>query len=715
MRFAAIPSPSLNQFSLIRRPFLPFLVLALTLVSSTSAAEQPALTQDHASNTLNTSALGPVTDPYSMRAGGFLVRHPDGFRRAPTVATEVDIQVTGLIARTKLIQRFHNSTTDWVEGIYVFPLPDRAAVDSLEMRIGDRVIEGQIQERAEAKATYKKAKREGRKASLVEQERPNIFTISVAHLGPDEEIEIALSYQEDVRYDQGEFSLRFPMVVAPRYIPGTQGVNGFPGSGWATNTDQVPDAQRITPPALSAAAEQENRVSLRARLDIGFPLERLVSTSHAIRTELREDESYEVLPRGTSLLADSDFVLRWTPLVGETPRAALFREEWEGAQYALLMVLPPNPEKAQRARLSREMIIVIDTSGSMSGESIVQAKKAVAHALSRLQPEDTFNVIQFSSTTTSLFSEARPAEKKALGEAKAWVTQLKADGGTEMLPAIEAALRPGSTSRAVRQVIFVTDGAVGHETMLFAAITKQLGKTRLYSVGIGSAPNSHFMTKAAQFGRGTFTYIADPGQVEDQMNGLFAKLDHPVLHDLEVDWGTNHIEAWPARIPDVYLGEPVVIAARLPDTNGRVTLRGRREGELVRIDLGLAGGSEQAGIARIWARRKVAHLMDSLSEGADLGQVSSEVATIGVRHHLVTRWTSLVAVDLTPTAPLNMESESRAIPGQRPKGAGISQGFAQVGAQVGKLPQGATPFQLLLVLGTGLLTASGVLAQLKRR
>jgi Ca-activated chloride channel family protein len=204
------------------------------------------------------------------------------------------------------------------------------------------------------------------------------------------------------------------------------------------------------------------------------------------------------------------------------------------------------------------------------------------------------------------------------------------------------------------------------------------------------------MTRAAQFGRGTFTYIGAPSQVQEKMNSLFSKLDHPVLHDLEVDWDANFVEAWPARIPDVYLGEPIVIAARLPATEGRVTLRGRRESENVRIDLGLGGGSQQSGVARLWARRKIAHLMDTLSEGADRNQVSTEVAALGIRHHLVTRWTSLVAVDITPTAPVDAKLKTSAVPGHLPKGADAAR-------MLGRLPQGATPFPLLLCLGTGML------------
>ncbi len=651
-----------------------------------------------------------------MRSGGLLFETTDGYRSAPRLATDVEITVTGLIARTRVSQRFSNPTKDWVEGVYVFPLPERSAVDSLEMRVGERLIKGRVEERARAKATYEKAKTEGRKASLVEQERPNLFTTSIANLGPGEEVEVTLTYQEDVHYEGGRFELRFPLVVAPRFIPGEARVEGFAGTGWSANTNRVPDAARITPPVAPPSADHRHPVRIHARLDAGFALEQIESSSHPIRVSAGPDHVYEVRLDDRSVPANADFLLEWQPIVGASPAAALFHERWQGEDYALLMVLPPTPGAAKGRLVSREIIIVIDTSGSMGGESIEEARRAVDFALGTLRPEDAFNVIRFDSSCQSLFESSRPATAAAVAEARGWVQKLEAGGGTEMLPALEAALEPGRESRAVRQVIFVTDGAVGNESALFGVIGRKLDRSRLYTVGIGSAPNSHFMTKAAEAGRGTFTYIGRPDEVGDKMAALFGKLESPVLHDLSLEWDVAGVESWPARIPDVYVGEPVVVAARLPEGTRRARFRGLREGEQIQIELPFEGGSEHAGVARLWARRKVASLMDSLQDGESIDRVSVDVAALGVKHQIVTRWSSLVAVDVTPTAPVDLPLSTRAVPSLLPKGwdffglfrpsapapatpprSTVDQRVAQV--SLGRLPQGATPAALLIAIG----------------
>ena len=535
---------------------------------------------------------------------------------------------------------------------------------------------------------------------------------------------MAIEYQEDVRYDSGSFELRFPMVVGTKYIPGTPAVTGFAGTGWAENTDAVPDASRVTPPVADPRSGHTHPVTLKVALDAGFPLAVVESPSHAIRTARADGGTTEVSFAHGSEPADADFVLRWTPAVGAAPGAALFHEEWEGESYALLMVMPPDAGASGAQRLSRETIFVIDTSGSMEGASIVQAKAALDLALSRLDPGDTFNVIAFDSVTRALFPEPRAADPQTVADARWAVADFEAGGGTEMMPALQAALRTASERHAVRQVIFMTDGAVGNEAELFSTIRAQLGRSRLFTIGIGSAPNSHFMSKAAEFGRGTFTYIGSPSEVQEKMGGLFAKLESPVLHDLDVRFDARHVEAWPAKVPDLYLGEPVVVVARLLERKGSAVLKGRRGEEPLLLDMPLAGGASHAGIAKLWARRKVASLMSSLHEGADPAQVKEAVATLGVRHHLVTRYTSLVAVDVTPTAPVGVEAETRAVPTLLPKGWSFSKLFgakadpadAQPGRQPsrtadasirqavqptlqGRLPQGATPAALLLWLG----------------
>jgi len=735
----------LNREGRISRgePLRHFLSITSTLFLSLFVAASP----------VKASVLGERVTPDDIQTGGLLFQTEDGYRQAPTLGTDVEIDASGLIARTKVTQRFTNPTEGWVEGIYVFPLPEGSAVDSLRLRIGDRVIEGRVEERARAKATYQKAKREGRKAGLVEQERPNMFTTSIANLGPGETIEVVLTFQEELRYDAERFSLRFPLVVAPRHIPEAEDVQDLSGTGWSTNTNEVADASRITP-LVSLPDQAPNKpaishpVRMQVTLDMGFPLDVVESSSHSIKVNRGKGNTYSVGFTETSVPANADFALEWQPLVGDAPSAALFRQSWKEDDYLLMMVMPPRAQETNLPRLSRETIFVIDTSGSMGGESIRQARAAVSIALESLRPEDAFNVIEFNSVHRALFPTSRPASTEAVVQAQEWVERLQADGGTEMRSALEAALQVGSESRAVRQVIFVTDGAVGNESALISLIEERLDKSRLYTVGIGSAPNAHFMTKAAQFGRGTFTYIGRPEEVSEKMRELFSKIEQPVLHDLTIDWAGATVEAWPKRIPDVYREEPIMIAAKLPRSalagHKEVLLRGRRGGETTEIRLSLSGGRQHDGISKLWARRKIAGLMDSIHEGAAMDKVSKEVADLGVLHQLVTRWSSLVAVDVTPTRPVDTELDRRSVQSLLPKGwdwrkifgdvppspdragsktngttpppvpqAAIGQRMAS--AQIGRLPQGGTPSALLFLLGTSLLSAAATASTIHKR
>ncbi len=642
--------------------------------------------------------------PGDAKCGTLLLRTAEGLRPAPTVVTDVQIEVTGMVARTTVEQRFRNPGDGWVEGVYVFPLPERAAVDTLALVVGGRLIVGEIRTRGEARATYRKARKEGRKASLLEQERPNLFTTSVTGIGPGEEVRIGIEYQEDLRFDAGGYSLRFPMVVGPRYVPGG---------------GHVPDAARITPPVRHPQEGPINPVRIRVELDSGVPLARLHSPSHAVRIRPLGGHRRAVELAKQSVPADSDFVLTWRPAPADAPVAALFHEEKEGERYALLMVMPPDPTHGDQASLPRETIFVIDTSGSMHGASIEQARRALGLALARLRPADRFNVIAFSSSTRRLFPRAVHAQPVHVDDAQRWVASLQAQGGTEMLPALQVALDPSEEGSRVRQVVFITDGAIGNEARLFAEI-----RSRLFTVGIGSAPNGHFMARAAELGRGTSTTISQIHEVREKMDALFAKLESPVLTDIRLEFDVDGAEAWPSRVPDLYLGEPVVVAARLPAGAGRFRVAGLRGGEPWQAELGLEAGVGRAGVSRLWARRKIASLTGSLHDEADPKRVREAVVALGLRHHLVTRHTSLVAVDVTPTAPLGVVPDLRALPTNLPKGWSYEHVFGELRAREGapaappppleharrgpRLPQGGTSSALFLWLGVACLLAAGL-------
>ncbi|MDQ2870878.1 MAG: marine proteobacterial sortase target protein [Acidobacteriota bacterium] len=652
----------------------------------------------------------PVVRPEDAHAGALLLKtaSPGVYLPAPVLDTDVSIRVTGMIARTTVSQRFRNGTGSCVEGIYVFPLPEGSAVDAMRLVIGDRVIEGQVKEREEAKKAYEQAKSEGRKASLVEQERPNIFTTSVASIGPDEEVQVVLEYQEALRFNQGAFRLRFPMVVAPRYNPAPRptGDEQSPSfvqaaaSSPATVSAGVPDAVRIRPPVADPAAGFTNP-HLKVSLDPGFPLRRVESATHALRTDAGQGNHTLVTLADRTVAADRDFELAWEPDLGQEPKASVFTQTVGGQLYSLLMVIPPDAA-APETRLPRETVFVIDTSGSMHGTSIDGARQALSMALSRLAPEDRFNVIEFNSVTRRLFPESRRALPAAVEQARRWVGRLEAQGGTEMLPALAAALESSgeeSSSGSVRQVLFMTDGAVGNEEELFAFIEKHLGKSRLFTVGLGSAPNSHFMTRAAMFGRGTFTYVASAAEVQPKMTALFRKLEAPVLTNLEVRWDDVAAEAWPSKVPDLYAGEPLVVAVRLASASSAVTVSGERGGRPWSQRLTLSASREDSGVARLWARFKIAALMDSATAGAEADKIRRRVVEVALAHHLVSSYTSLVAVDVTPGSARGAACEARPLPVQMPDGWSAEHVF-------GEMPSTATPGRVLLLLGFALLSLS---------
>jgi Ca-activated chloride channel family protein len=643
--------------------------------------------------------------PADAESGSFFMRRgqDEPWTRAPMLATEVSIRVSGLVARAQVVQRFRNASDEWVEGIYVFPLPPQAAVDHLRMRVGERTIEGQIRERAQARREYQQAKTSGRKASLVEQERPNVFTTSVANLGPGEELVVEIALQETLDFDEGEVRLRFPLVVGPRYVPGSELLAGLSGFGWSPDTNQVRDASRLTPPVLPPGEGGRNPVSIDVELDAGFPIETLVSRYHPIVSERRDDSRYHVRLRDERVPADRDYELAWIPRPGTMPRGAVFVEERGGSTYALLTLFPPVGPEVEAARLSREVIYVIDTSGSMAGASIQQVRQALSLAIERLRPSDRFNVIEFNSSTEVLFDVPRPAAARNRAKARAWVEGLQANGGTEMAAALQAALARGDEDGLVRQVVFLTDGCVANEERLFAIIRRHLGETRLFTVGIGSAPNAHFMTKAAEFGHGSFTYIGEVREVEQKMARLFAILESPVLTGIEVSWPTAAaVESWPQRLGDLYLGEPVVVSARFDGTApAEVAVSGQRLDEPWNVRLPIAEGRTSAGVAVLWAQRKVRSLTDSIHEGADREEVRSQIVALGLEHHLVTPHTSLVAVDVTPARPDDASLRSSAVPTNLPHGWAFEQ-------QWGPLPQTATAAPLHLMIALMALVLAGL-------
>jgi Ca-activated chloride channel family protein len=626
-------------------------------------------------------------------AGELLLRAGAGsYRPAVQLQASVHFQISGLIAHVRLEQTFRNDSADWVEGNYLFPLPDDAAVNRLRLVIGERVIVGEIREKQAAREIYQQALASGRKAGLVEQRRPNLFSNRVANIAPGETVTVELDYIQRVSYRDGLFSLRFPMTITPRYKGGA-------------------DVWQFLDPRPATAAEPLQPIRITADLDMGLPLASVDAPYHALALST-QGQAYRIALADGVAAMHRDFLLQWRPVSGSEPQAALFNERVGGEDYALLMVLPPAPQAAQA--LPRELIFVIDTSGSMGGTSIDQARASLAFALDQLRGEDRFNIIEFNNQARALYPQAVDANDHNLSRAREFVRHLDAGGGTEMLSALSFALptlrpqahppTPGGPSdpageERVRQVVFITDGAVGNELELFREIEQRIGRSRLFTVGIGSAPNSWFMRKAAQVGRGDFTFIGDVLEVRERMQALFERLSQTLVADFDVVWPTA-VETWPRQIPDLYPGEPLLLVARggAGLSDGIVTVSGRSAGEDWQRTLAFAtpakGEGGHRGVATLWARAKIASLLDEKILGADEASIRAQVLPVALQHQLVSPYTSFVAVEQQPSRPAEVGLKSVPVPNLRPQGQS-PQPFAY--------PRTATPARLHLLTGTALL------------
>lgn len=611
-----------------------------------------------------------------------------GWRDTAALDTDVRFTITGLVAQVVVEQRYVNDGSDWLEGRYLLPLPEGAAVGELKLVIGEREVVGEIHEKAQAQAIYQAAAAQGQRAGLVEQDRPNLFRTSVANVGPGETVSVRIAYWQAVDFRDGRFSIDLPLGLVPRYTPA-------PAAASALDTP-VGDVPAATVAAIDDTAAMPV-VSLAIDLTPGIALDRVDSPTHAIATQ-RSGERYHIRLADHATLPIQDFELRWTPTPQANPQSALFVETVGGTRYAYAMLMPPTQAVAP---LPRELILVIDTSGSMQGNALEQAREALIESLGRLRGTDRFNLIQFNSVTEQLFGQPVPADAEHLRVASEWIAALEATGGTEMQPALQLALRGRGAPGFVRQVVFATDAGVSNENALLAQIERELGDARLFPIGIGSAPNGWFLRKAAEVGRGSETVIRSLGDVSADMQSLFAKLDRPALNDVTLAWPAGS-EAYPAVLPDLYHGEPLLAVAKLAGTGGTLkasgwSVQGEWDGSL-----SLARATPVAGVARLWGRRKIESLEDALRQGADELVIRPEIVALGVEHHLVSRYTSLVAVERQVARP-----SDAALASTRFENGGSGDDLM--------LAQGATDARSLAAWAAALLLLGLALAQPRKR
>jgi Ca-activated chloride channel homolog len=568
---------------------------------------------------------------------------------APLKHTDVKAEISGFLTRVMVTQEFENPFQDKIEAVYTFPLPNNAAVDDMTMLVGDRTVRGKILQREEAQAVYEAAKAGGQVASLLDQERPNIFTQSVANILPGEKIKITISYVETLKYEDGAYEFVFPMVVGPRYVPGSP--TGAQGNGFAPDTDKVPDASKITPRPAPEGMRAGHDISLDLTIDAGVPIDSLNSKTHDVNIDRAGDRRAHVQLKDEATIPNKDFILRYDVAGRKIEDAVLTHSSNKGGFFTL--ILQP-PERVTAADVTpKELVFVLDTSGSMSGFPIEKAKETMKLALDNLYPYDTFNLITFSGDEHILFPEPVPATKENLARAQAFLETRQGSGGTEMMKAIRASMDPSDKQDHVRIVVFMTDGYVGNDMEIIGEVQKH-PNARVFAFGIGSSTNRFLLDSMAKYGRGEVEYVGLNDDGSAAARRMHERIRSPLLTDVSIDWnGLPVADVYPKTIPDLFSAKPVIVTGRYTGSGrGAIRLKGKVAGQEFVREVPIDFSSEQPQhdvLSTLWARTRIEDLMSQDYQGAQQGSMKPElkkaVTELGLEYRLMTQFTSFVAVE----------------------------------------------------------------------
>ena len=578
--------------------------------------------------------------PDTPALGGLYVQNEGGSQVFPLIHTDVQAQVSGNVARVEVTQTFENPFEDPLEAIYVFPLPDEAAVDDMEIRIGDRVIRGEIKPREEAQAIYQQAIEEGRTAGLLEQERANIFTQSLANILPGEQIDVTIRYTESLAFEGDHYEFVFPMVVGPRYIPGPATVTG--------NTPQVPDATRITPPVIPPEQRSGHDIQVTVNLDAGVPITNITSPSHTIQTTPRGREVHVQLDAADTI-PNKDLILRYQVMSDRPQATVLTQRHEEGGHFAAYLI--PAIDYPSTAIVPKDVVFLMDTSGSQMGDPLLKSQELMRRMINGLNPNDTFTIIDFANTTEQLSATPLPNTPENRRRAIAYVDQLTANGGTELLNGIRAVLDfPPAPEGRLRSVVLLTDGYIGNDAEIIAEVQQRLEPgNRLYSFGVGSSVNRFLLDRLAEAGRGTSQVIRQDEPSGEVADRFFRQINNPVLTNIDVTWeGEGDApEIYPSAIPDLFAEQPLVIFGRKTDgQSGVLRIRGVAAGG-VPFDETLAvnfeSGPSQGAIAQLWGRARIKDLMNQLY-GMETVEGVNAVTQTALAYRLLSQYTAFVAV-----------------------------------------------------------------------
>ena len=590
-----------------------------------------------------TQAPAATIDDKLPGTGSLLAKIPGSAEPVPVPLKHTDVKasVVGCITTVDVTQQYHNPYDTKIEAIYVFPLPHDAAVSDFVMTIGQRKIRGIIREREEARRIYDQAKQQGYVASLLTQERPNVFTQSVANIEPGKQIDVNIRYFNTLAYVDGWFEFVFPMVVGPRFNPpgSTDGV-GAVERGAAGISGQKTEVQYLRPNERSG-----HDISLALDIDAGVPIENILCRSHRIQSRV-EGTRASISLADEDRIPNKDFVLRYQ-VAGKTARTAIFAQRDRSGGYFAMMLVPPI-DTTDIPRQPLQMVFTMDVSGSMNGRPIEQSKAAVRYALRHMNPADSVQVIRFENTAQRLFSNPMPANAGNVQRALDYVDRMHGGGGTMMAEGIRASLRFPHDESRLRYVAFLTDGFIGNEPEVLREIHDNLGPSRIFSFGVGSSPNRYLLEHMAKMGSGAAAFVNLSDPPDEAMAAFLDRISRPALTNISVDFGALGARAvYPQRVPDLFVGRPVMIFGRC-DGGNRATVKisgilGGRPREIsVPVDLDKAAKHEA--IPLLWARAKIADLMDTATWHAS-DELMGQVKQVALEYGLMSQFTEFIAVD----------------------------------------------------------------------
>ncbi len=582
-------------------------------------------------------------------SGAMLATLPDEEKEIPLPLKHTDVkgQISGYIAAVDVTQQFHNPYDQKIEAVYVFPLPQNAAVNEFIMTIGDRRIRGIIRERQEAERIYQEARSQGYVASLLTQERPNIFTQKVANIEPGKAIDVNIKYFNTLAYVDGWYEFVFPMVVGPRFNPpGFTGGVGAVARGKPGISGQKTEVQYLKPGERSG-----HDISLAVDIDAGVAIEQVACSSHVITQSPTTPEKVSIKLSSLDSIPNKDFVLRYK-VAGKTVKSALVTHQDERGGFFTLMLYPPE-NLSYLKRASMEMIFVLDCSGSMNGKPIAKAKQAITRALKKLQPDDTFQVIRFSNNASQLGPDPLPAAPENIRRALAYVESLDGGGGTMMIEGIKAALDFAHDPKRFRLVSFMTDGYIGNEAEILAAVHQRLGASRIFSFGVGSSVNRYLLDRMAKLGKGAVAYIGLDDDTSEVVDLFYDRISHPALTDVTIDWGRMQVtDVYPRQIPDLFVGRPVVLTGRFTgqgDTRIRVSGKVGDLTEEINVPVNFQdSGAVHPGIACVWARKKIEALANQAIYDTN-PDLPGQIKQVALEYGLMSGYTAFIAVDSSRT------------------------------------------------------------------